>query len=424
MTDNNIATVTERNGSSVKTATGRILSIDIMRGFALICMVLVHFTIYYCDEAAADTFTVFFFGDVLADWGAAAFLMMMGISQVLSEGRTGRPDNRLLFKRALIRGSYLFITGLLMLLLAFGPGRVWRWDILTLMGTVTVVLFFCRFLPSWALVVLSAAIALTTPPARDFFDIALSWGGGFKPEPFISRILPGMSVVPVNDYSSIWNFSGIVKGFFFSGYFPLLPWVIFPIVGLILGRRIIEGKLNKDLPVLFVTGAAFLCVGFGLAYAASDKPPDSVVNSLISPMCFYPDSFSMINIQAGMSIIVFGMMYFFYDVRKKDKTALSRISRLYVRTSNFSLSFYFMHYMLLGWPIAILYLLTGKYLYGDMLGANQALLCGIAAVIILEIIIFFWEKADSKYSLEWLLAAITVSIAPGYKRSIEKTTPK
>jgi len=400
---------------------GRILSIDVLRGFALVCMVLVHFTLHYGNEEAANTFTTFFFGDVLADWGAAAFLMMMGISQALSARRIKKPDNRLLFKRALLRGGYLFTVGLLMLLLAFGPDLLWGWDILTLMGSATIVLFFCRFLPSWLLVVLSGAIAVLTPVIRGTFNIAAAWGGGFVPDPFISRFLPGMSVIPLNDYSSVWNFRWIIEGFFLSGYFPLLPWVMFPIIGLVLGHRIVQGKVRRDLPLLLIIGALILCLGFGLAYIGRGKPPDSVVDSLVSPMCFYPDSLSMMNIQLGMSLIVFSTMYFFFDVRKKDKTMLGRMSLLFTRTSNFSLTFYFLHYMLLGWPLAIIWLFTGKYPHGDMMGAISALLCGLGAVTVLEVLIYFWEKVESKYSLEWILAMLTARVVPGYKRGIQKT---
>ena len=63
----------------------------------------------------------------------------------------------LLFKRALIRGAYIFLVGLLMLALAWGPYQIWQWDILTLMGVCTVLLFFCRKLPSWLILVLVAA---------------------------------------------------------------------------------------------------------------------------------------------------------------------------------------------------------------------------------------------------------------------------
>jgi uncharacterized membrane protein len=417
------ATATNQDKASEATAVGgRIMSIDVLRGFALCGMVLVHFADLYGNAEAAENFITFFFNDMLADWGAAAFLMMMGISQVLSARRMEKPDNRLLFKRALLRGSYLFAVGLLMLLLAFGPGRMWRWDILTLMGFATVVLFFCRFLPSWSLVVLSGAIAVLTPVIRSAFNIAAEWGGGFEPTPFISNYLPGLFIDPVSDYVSVWNLEKIIKGFFLSGYFPVLPWVMFPITGLVLGRRIIQGKLRRDLPVLLLTGFLLLCLGVGLGLAGRARPDISVVNHLVSPLCFYPDSFSMINVQAGMSLIVFSIMYFFCDVRKRDKSKMGIWARLFTRTSNFSLTFYFLHYMLLGWPLLIIYLFTGRYLYEDMMGAVPALFCGVGAVAILEFLIYFWEKADSKYSLEAILGALTARIVPGYKRSIRKTT--
>lgn len=402
-------------GSEKIAGDGRILSIDVLRGFALVCMVLVHFTIYYGNEAAAHTFTFFFLNDAMADWGAAAFLMMMGMSQVLSAKRNKKPDNRLLFKRALLRGGYIFAVGLLMLLLAWGPNYLWWWDILTLMGFATVVLFFCRFLPSWFLILFSGALAILTPFIRGMFSIASDWE--FTQTPFISNLLPGIYLEPVNEYHP-----AVIKGFFLSGYFAVLPWIIFAIIGFVLGRRIVQGKMRRDLPFLLIAGVLFFCLGFGLAYAGRTQPSYAAVNGFISPLCFYPDSFSMTNIQIGMSIIVFSILYFFYDVRKEDKTSLGMLSRLFTRTSNFSLTFYFLHYMLLGWPLAVLYFLTGKYLISDLMGAIPALLCGLLAVALLEILIFFWGKVDSRYSLEWMLARLTALVTPGYNRGIQKVT--
>ena len=405
---------TQQNTTLHKTINNeRVLSIDILRGFLLTLMVFVHFILYFGDEDATNTFTYFFFNDVLADWGAAAFLMMMGMSQVLSSKKFIKPDNLLLFKRVLLRGGYIFVLGLIMLILAWGPDKLWEWDILTLMGFATIILFFCRFLPSWFLIILCCAIALLTPSIRSFFNITADWG--FREPLFISKYLSGMFLDPLSDYHP-----AIIKGFFLSGYFAVLPWIIFSIIGFILGRRIVSGKIKRDLPFLLITGVLLLSLGFSLAYMGRTYPHSSVSYGLISPICFLPDSFSMINIQAGMSIMVFAVAYFFYDIRKKDKASIGTVSRFFIRTSNFSLSFYFLHYMLIGWTLAILYLITGKYMFSDMLGVIPAFLCGIVAVIFLEILIFFWGKADSKYSLEWILTKLTTFVFPGYKRSINK----
>jgi uncharacterized membrane protein len=68
----------------------RILSIDILRGFSIVIMVLIHFGLYYGNVEATHNFIIFFLSHGLADWGAAIFLMMMGMSQVLSAKRIGK----------------------------------------------------------------------------------------------------------------------------------------------------------------------------------------------------------------------------------------------------------------------------------------------------------------------------------------------
>lgn len=45
----------------------RIESIDILRGFALMCMVLVHFIIYFGNEAASHMWLYFIFNHLLGD---------------------------------------------------------------------------------------------------------------------------------------------------------------------------------------------------------------------------------------------------------------------------------------------------------------------------------------------------------------------
>lgn len=387
----------------------RVLSIDITRGFALICMVLVHFMIYYGNEEAEKSFFYFFFNDGLADWGAAVFLMMMGMSQVLSASRRQEGDLWFTFKRILLRGSYLFIVGLIMLLLAFGPAEIWRWDILTLMGFATIVLFFCRFFPSWLLIVMVAAIAFSAPLVRGAIDLTAAWGNDFIPTDWVSNYLPGMFVDPKADYMAVWDFERIVKGFFLSGYFPVLPWIMFSIIGFVMGRRLVDDRLRHDLPFLVIIGALCLLIGIGGAIAGEAVPPSAVVDGYIVPLSFYPDSFTMINIQTGLSLIVFSFIYWCYDVRKKDQH-LAPLARLFSRTSRFSLTFYFSHYMLLGWPLIGIYLATGKNPIEDFVGAIPAMFCGLAVVVVIEICLYFWEKTGAKYSLEWLLGMLTVSL--------------
>ena len=45
------------------------------------------------------------------------------------------------------------------------------------------------------------------------------------------------------------------------------------------------------------------------------------------------------------------------------------------------------------------------------MGAIPALLCGIAAVVLLETLLYFWEKRGAKYSWEWFLVVLTQRFA-------------
>ncbi len=370
------------------------------------CMVLVHFMIYFGDSTAASTWLYFILSHLLGDWGAPCFLMMMSMSQVLSADK--RSDDPLpLLKRALIRGGYIFLAGILMLALTWGPGKIWKWDILTLMGTMTVILFFCRFLPSWLILSLSLCVAVATPWLRADIDYASVWGGPFVQVPVNREYFPGILVDPVSEFSVIWKLQDILLGFLLTGEFPLLPWSLFPLVGFVLGRRIVNCRIQSDLPFLVIIGGLFVCLGLGGAYASLFRPGSSVVGDFISPLSFYPDSFTMINFQMGMALIVFSGLYFFYDVRTKDPSRASFLVRLYCRSSRFSLTFYFLHYLIIGWPLMIVAQITGRNAISTLMGAYPALLAGLVGLAFLETLLFLWEKHGARYSLEWCLAAIT-----------------
>lgn len=193
------------------------------------------------------------------------------------------------------------------------------------MGFATIILFFCRFVPSWTLVAVTAAIALLTPAIRGCFDIAAQWGGAFMHIQFISEYLPGLFVDPVADYSAAWNLNEIIKGFFLNGYFPVLPWEMFPIFGLFLGQRLVRGTLRRDLPLLLAAGVVFVALGLCLAFAGREYPASSVISGLISPLSFYPDSFSLMCVQFGLGSIVFGLFYYFYDIVKKRQNQTRRV---------------------------------------------------------------------------------------------------
>ncbi len=121
-----------------------------------------------------------------------------------------------------------------------------------------------------------------------------------------------------------------------------------------------------------------------------------------------------------MSIIVFSLFYFAFNERRKKGSKQWAVTRFFVRASHFALTFYFLHYLFMGWLLLAIYLATGKYPrmegnYYNPMGVYPALLCGIGVVALLGIAIFFWERKGAKYSMEWILAELTARLAFGYQ---------
>ncbi len=389
----------------------RIVSIDVLRGFLLILMVLVHFMIYYGNDGAMDTWPYFILNHLLGDWGAACFLMMMGCSQVLSGQKHENDGNPVLFKRALIRGSFIFLVGILMLALAWGPYQIWQWDILTLMGFATILLFFCRFMPSWFILIIVVGLGICAPWLRHGVDFKAVWGGQFINVPVISRYLPGILLDPAKEFEVVWRFKDIVQGFFITGTFPVIPWVIFPLVGFVLGRRIVTKKMRYDLPFLAIIGIILICAGLGMAYTGRTRPQSSIIDGFVTPLSFYPDSFTMVCFQLGMALSVLSVLYYYYDVLKQSKGKVGFIVSICNLTSSFSLTFYFLHYLLIGWPLALIYFITGNYYIENLMGAIPAMLSGFAAVTLLELLLKYWKHIGRTYSLEWFLTKLIQSFA-------------
>ena len=384
----------------------RALSIDISRGFALICMVMIHFMIYFGDTEAVNTWLYLSLNHIFGDWGASGFLIIMGISQVLSGQKHMDLNQHLLFKRTFIRAVFIFMVGLIMLALAWGPCKIWQWDILTLMGFATIALFFCRFLPSWSILLISALIAVCTPFLRGQLAIVPVWNKIFMPVPMISSYFPNLLIDPVQELETAWNIKDIALGFLFTGEFPVFPWILFPMIGFILGRRIIENKIRKDLPWLLLIGIAFVIFGLGLSYAGSLRPGTSVISSYIAPLSFYPDSFPMVFFQLGMSIVFILILYYIYDIRGTGDRKIGFFAGAFTYTSRSSLTFYFIHYLLIGWTLALIYVFSGEYYIYNLMGALPAFICGLTAIVLMSLLLRIWDKRDGRYKLEWFLAEL------------------
>lgn len=339
------------------------------------------------------------------DFGASWFVFLVGLSQVLSVKKRA-PDQGQNDRRVVIRGTAIFILGLLFLLVIQGYGEMWDWDILTFIGFMTIVLLYCRRAPSWVLLLFCTAVLLATPLLRSFTDIAAFYGGEFVSVRWISDFFPNLLFDPLKDYDGGPFVLDNVTGFFLTGQFPLLPWIIFPIVGFIIGRRLTENHLSSDTPFLIIIGVMFTFMGIFTASAGSITPPFSVHEEHITPLSFYPLSFSMNIFLLGVVLILFTVLWNIFD-RQPHKAANPSLFLTYCRQiSKYSLTIYITHFALFFIPLRLIQLSTGKYYLRELTSTSTALGLAILLLILYYPVLKLWDKAGGEYSFEWLLNKI------------------
>lgn len=350
---------------------------------------------------------LYFFANHLlgGDFAASWFVFLVGLSQVLSaKKRTNDQVENV--KRAVIRGGAIFIIGLLFLLIVQGYQELWVWDILTFIGATTIILLICRKASSLALLLCCLAVLFITPWLRSFIDIASFYGGGFENVRWISDLIPNYILDPVKDYEGGKTVFDNVIGFFLIGQFPLLPWIIFPLIGFVVGRRITQNHLAADAPFILIIGLMFAFMGLLTAYAGSIKLGFSVANDYVTPLSFYPVSFSMIMLVMGIVLALFIVLWHIFDANP-DSTKRSGIFLIYCRQiSKYSLTIYISHFALIFIPLRIIQVVTGNYYLRDLVSTPAAFSMAVLLLILYYPVLKLWDESGGKYSFEWLLAKL------------------
>ena len=391
-------------------AMRRVDSVDVLRALALIGMVICHYPIFLSSGEGRDAMLYFFSNHLLGgDCAASWFVFLVGLSQVLSIKKRDTAQDKNV-SRVIIRGMAIFVIGLLFLLVIQGYEELWDWDILTFIGATTIILLLCRKAPSWGLILFCSVVFFITPWLRSFIDIAPFYGGKFESVKWISDFIPNFIFDPVKDYDGGKTVLDNVIGFFLIGQFPLLPWIIFPVTGFVIGRRMTQNLLAADSPFILIIGMMFTFMGLFTAYAGSIKSGFSVANDYITPLSFYPISFSLIMFLVGVVLILFIFLWHIYDANP-DNTKPPGMFLIYCRQiSKYSLTIYVSHFALFFIPLRIIKLTTGTYYLKEAMSTPAAFALAVLLMILYYPLLKLWDKAGGKYSFEWLLAKLLLSM--------------
>jgi len=379
----------ERKPLSLEANVKRLASIDIARAIAIFLMVMCHFTIYITRPEGSYP-NIYFFGDhILGDSPAATFLFLVGVSLCISIDRSrqkGIPEFSLV-SRLVIRGAVLFTFGVAYLIVFWGYRHAFDWDILTTIGSCIILLAFLRDLSPKQLVSLAIVAVMLSPCLRQLSGYPVFWDGA--------------------EYAAPWTVKAILGGFFVNGYFPLFPWVAYPLVGLAVGKAtVIECDAairSKNQRMLSSSGVVLMLAGLGGFLINYYAELSGTIALYVSQLSFYPLSNTLFLTVQGFILLLFGLLSIRFDREDIKHPAMNFLRRY----SRYALSVYVIHHVLLVFVPRMI----GKHLhqddffyYQDLLEAPTGLLLSVVFIFAFYPVLILWDRVGGVGSLEWVVS--------------------
>lgn len=222
----------------------RIASVDVLRGVALVFMIINHFGQTFVGGGfhSLVAMSILFFGII----PAPLFYIVAGISVVLMNHRFRKNGDspKSIWWWALSRGFLIIGLGYLFSVVMFGTIWVLDWSILQLIGLSLIVAQLTLYLPRRYRIFLPVIIILLAP----FLRVWLQYDA-------IVGTVGNIHYAPPQTWLD--HLSAIIA----TGKAPLFPWLACPIIGTIIGEAIIENPPNPRRLVYdtLVTGS-LLCL--------------------------------------------------------------------------------------------------------------------------------------------------------------------
>ena len=209
------------------------------------------------------------------------------------------------------------------------------------------------------------------------------------------------------EYAAPWTIKAILGGFLVNGYFPLFPWMAYPLVGLAVGKATIiecdEAIRLKNQRRLSSSGVVLMIAGLGGFLINRYVELPGAIALYISPLSFYPLSSTLFLIVQGAILLLFGALSIRLDRGDIRHPAMSFLRRY----SRYALSVYVIHHVLL----VFMPRMIGKYLhqddffyYQDLLEAPTGLLLSVIFISAFYPVLIFWDRVGGVGSLEWVVS--------------------
>ena len=235
----------------------RIEGLDLARALAVFGMILVNYYNLMSISREPEESFVSVLASILEGRAAALFVVLAGIGLSLQTYALKDQARHLQLskqKTIMKRALFLFVVGFL-------HSWIWDADIIHYYAFfLTFGLLFSR-IPNSGLLLSAVLIALL----HLFMMLTMNYEQGWDFETLT--------------YVDLWSLEGTFRHLFFNGFHPIIPWIIFILVGLWVGRRLIDKRWDNGL---VASGAALLV--FMLAFLESLKLFGESAEMTLSPV--------------------------------------------------------------------------------------------------------------------------------------------
>ncbi len=326
--------------------SSRIAYLDNFRALCILGMIFCHSVIYGVREDGYNC--AYFFGNhVLGDWPAAVFLTISGFMLEYRQSITGK---------LLKRGLFLIGVGIILAVMNDGWRNFFECDVLVVIGVSSMLYPLVRGRSAGIIGALVVGILLMTALLHTWLDYHTHWGGK---DAVVSY--GGVLLDPGEEYDAgVISLGTVAKALVFNGYFPILPWLSFSLLGILLAKREWPIRLLAAAGSLLVIGAAW--------------------GTMHIPLSFYP-------LSTLFNLLLIGSVFLLFAARRLFDFSAWPLALL----SRYSLSAYVLQYVILD----LVAVSTGQFTepwLGYALGAAVTLaVLGVLLGI---------EKTGGKLSLE------------------------
>lgn len=354
----------------------RYRSLDLMRATAIVVMVAVHFVE---NLSGLVPFA--------AGLGAPLFIVLSGASYRLwldVQKRRGA-DEVLIGKRTVRRGLFLFGVGIAFNVFVWLPEDVFNWDVLTLIGSGFLALAIFRHVPPAATIALCALLVLVTPGTQAAAAWAEYW------------------VNPYYDYD--FTLPDVLLGYLSNGYFPLLPWIAYPLVGYVAADFVLArpAEVLRAAGRLAFVGAFLILLGYGLLHLGTSYPVLRKGGMLGGWRMNVP-SLEYTLTSLGMALFYLGSALATFDSRPAEPHAKGPWPVI-ILFSRYSLTLYILHHLMHVWVLWSYGISQGKattHYWRQALSVGQSLALG-GAFLVFAYFFLRWLDRRRRWSLEGLM---------------------